>query len=233
MLFFFFIFLFFFFFFFFIVFFFFFFFFQAEDGIRDHCVTGVQTCALPISNCCQRIRPVAHYGDCVPRRKSNPIALRSDQACERTAGRGLTRPTFVRVFTFDGRARHSVSATPGEYASTRFGGTRFSFVSWHSLFLSSAHELARPQKAAACNSAMGGRGQLVLHHHQMRAAGKESIMPRRHWRGGARSHEVQPREVCLALSSLPAHAGSFARGPRFPARAGNGNGDQELEKVCR
>src|SRR5438034_10134858 len=30
-------------------FYFFFFFFQAEDGIRDHCVTGVQTCALPIS----------------------------------------------------------------------------------------------------------------------------------------------------------------------------------------
>src|SRR5437588_6207873 len=25
-----------------------FFFFQAEDGIRGHCVTGVQTCALPI-----------------------------------------------------------------------------------------------------------------------------------------------------------------------------------------
>src|SRR5690554_7014881 len=29
--------------------FFFFFFFQAEDGIRDADVTGVQTCALPIS----------------------------------------------------------------------------------------------------------------------------------------------------------------------------------------
>src|SRR5207248_8806861 len=28
---------------------FFFFFFQAEDGIRDRTVTGVQTCALPIS----------------------------------------------------------------------------------------------------------------------------------------------------------------------------------------
>src|SRR5258706_8782599 len=27
----------------------FFFFFQAEDGIRDWSVTGVQTCALPIS----------------------------------------------------------------------------------------------------------------------------------------------------------------------------------------
>src|SRR5256885_11455256 len=30
----------------------FFFFFQAEDGIRDYKVTGVQTCALPI--CLQR-----------------------------------------------------------------------------------------------------------------------------------------------------------------------------------
>ena len=44
---------FFFFFFFFFYFFFFFgcfFFFQAEDGIRDRDVTGVQTCALPISS---------------------------------------------------------------------------------------------------------------------------------------------------------------------------------------
>src|SRR5215204_7330747 len=41
----------------FISFLFFFFFFQAEDGIRDHCVTGVQTCALPISS--SGLRPVA------------------------------------------------------------------------------------------------------------------------------------------------------------------------------
>src|SRR5205809_2613197 len=30
-----------------------FFFFQAEDGIRDVAVTGVQTCALPIYQCRQ------------------------------------------------------------------------------------------------------------------------------------------------------------------------------------
>src|SRR5438094_2539881 len=30
----------------------FFFFFQAEDGIRDRTVTGVQTCALPILTSC-------------------------------------------------------------------------------------------------------------------------------------------------------------------------------------
>src|SRR2546430_9272497 len=35
---------------------FFFFFFQAEDGIRDLTVTGVQTCALPISRLAPRER---------------------------------------------------------------------------------------------------------------------------------------------------------------------------------
>ena len=35
-----------------------FFFFQAEDGIRDHCVTGVQTCALPI---CAPAFHTAHF----------------------------------------------------------------------------------------------------------------------------------------------------------------------------
>src|SRR6185369_864114 len=33
----------------------FFFFFQAEDGIRDSSVTGVQTCALPIWACPLRV----------------------------------------------------------------------------------------------------------------------------------------------------------------------------------
>src|SRR2546430_2788975 len=32
-----------------------FFFFQAEDGIRDLTVTGVQTCALPILEHCRRV----------------------------------------------------------------------------------------------------------------------------------------------------------------------------------
>src|SRR5436189_3365433 len=36
---------------------FFFFFFQAEDGIRDTSVTGVQTCALPIYGLRALLRP--------------------------------------------------------------------------------------------------------------------------------------------------------------------------------
>src|SRR5687768_18570373 len=46
----------------------FFFFFQAEDGIRDVAVTGVQTCALPISAGGARPRreaPCAVVGDAV------------------------------------------------------------------------------------------------------------------------------------------------------------------------
>src|SRR5712664_4478977 len=39
---------------------FFFFFFQAEDGIRDLIVTGVQTCALPIFGIASQ-RKVDHY----------------------------------------------------------------------------------------------------------------------------------------------------------------------------
>ena len=35
----------------------FFFFFQAEDGIRDVAVTGVQTCALPI--CIEHVKGLA------------------------------------------------------------------------------------------------------------------------------------------------------------------------------
>src|SRR5438034_11143611 len=38
-----------------------FFFFQAEDGIRDHCVTGVQTCALPICRGSQVPQGAARY----------------------------------------------------------------------------------------------------------------------------------------------------------------------------
>ena len=36
---------------------FFFFFFQAEDGIRDTSVTGVQTCALPICEMTRKNQP--------------------------------------------------------------------------------------------------------------------------------------------------------------------------------
>src|SRR5437667_8998142 len=45
---------------------FFFFFFQAEDGIRDRDVTGVQTCALPISRVLLAVTSVPSSSTRVP-----------------------------------------------------------------------------------------------------------------------------------------------------------------------
>src|SRR5262249_62135364 len=50
-------------------------FFQAEDGIRDWSVTGVQTCALPI---CRQRDQVPEVRDCVVR-----LALRTQPVAER------------------------------------------------------------------------------------------------------------------------------------------------------
>src|SRR2546421_5822877 len=60
----------------------FFFFFQAEDGIRDLIVTGVQTCALPIlpgQKGCAQSRVEVH-----PRRRCSLCSLRRVYGRKRT-----------------------------------------------------------------------------------------------------------------------------------------------------
>src|SRR2546426_7363540 len=53
---------------------FFFFFFQAEDGIRDYKVTGVQTCALPI--CTYTVRISAVRPAASPRRRIGSVLVK-------------------------------------------------------------------------------------------------------------------------------------------------------------
>src|SRR6266700_6991355 len=59
---------------------FFFFFFQAEDGIRDFHVTGVQTCALPILLLGCRA---------TPHRLRNSISTPMRRSEERRVGKGV------------------------------------------------------------------------------------------------------------------------------------------------
>src|SRR6266566_9244338 len=73
---------------------FFFFFFQAEDGIRDYKVTGVQTCALPIAAGEAARRHVAERGPIVaalepsrePRLRRGPRLLRARVPKDRILG---------------------------------------------------------------------------------------------------------------------------------------------------
>src|SRR5205809_4516913 len=67
---------------------FFFFFFQAEDGIRDVAVTGVQTCALPISGGPRADRGTAAQGE---------IRRRDDVRRRRHGGRGSARNRALRA----------------------------------------------------------------------------------------------------------------------------------------
>src|SRR6266487_5716866 len=64
-----------------------FFFFQAEDGIRDGRVTGVQTCALPIS-LPDRRSPAAWRCRCrVKRRCGSPPPSSGSRSEERRVGK--------------------------------------------------------------------------------------------------------------------------------------------------
>src|SRR5690606_40305439 len=95
----------------------FFFFFQAEDGIRDFHVTGVQTCALPIS---LRFVPRALSGHV--RHPAPAPAYRADagRGLAEPAGRGAPslagprRPASQRraVITRTGRATPATTAGP-------------------------------------------------------------------------------------------------------------------------
>src|SRR5699024_12063239 len=71
------------------------FFFQAEDGIRDRNVTGVQTCALPISPFSLTRRCLAIYSD---------LILREIENAEYIAGHRLVKEKGVKygLFTEDG-----------------------------------------------------------------------------------------------------------------------------------
>src|SRR2546427_7510969 len=69
-----------------------FFFFQAEDGIRDLTVTGVQTCALPIS----RPRPPPGTGPRAGARRGCGGRWRPPQWHPRPAPRSAHRPRASR-----------------------------------------------------------------------------------------------------------------------------------------
>src|SRR2546422_5044646 len=90
---------------------FFFFFFQAEDGIRDVAVTGVQTCALPISERDLVIDRVSLESGATLQRGSVYLVplLESLALPERVRGRSNPKSTTGRLDIF---TRVITDATP-------------------------------------------------------------------------------------------------------------------------
>src|SRR5436189_3200058 len=68
----------------------FFFFFQAEDGIRDTSVTGVQTCALPIYGRTGAARKA-------PRNPMFPLAARQTRISRRFSGGACSSMAYLAL----------------------------------------------------------------------------------------------------------------------------------------
>src|SRR5882757_11100425 len=93
-----------------------FFFFQAEDGIRDIGVTGVQTCALPISWRRGRSRRRAPGPARRPRRPARPA--RSE---ERRVGKGVD--LGGRRIIKKKKIKEKRKSKPGQYKCTKIHST--------------------------------------------------------------------------------------------------------------
>src|SRR5216683_4612548 len=81
----------------------FFFFFQAEDGIRDLIVTGVQTCALPIS-----LSPAGRAGAVRPGLLPRQLPAAGDRARSGRVDGGVSRAWGADT----GRDRGGATAAP-------------------------------------------------------------------------------------------------------------------------
>src|SRR5690625_1972462 len=79
-----------------------FFFFQAEDGIRDGHVTGVQTCAMPSGSQIADIAGMAVIGSAASAASAKIMTCSSEEAISSrsgrfTGGRGL--PSYMALAT--------------------------------------------------------------------------------------------------------------------------------------
>src|SRR6266511_5767830 len=114
------------------------FFFQAEDGIRDFHVTGVQTCALPISppwsdatscpSCGALLRPSATNRPRTCWARSRPSLLRSCATTSSSCGWFLQEALLANPLVSERieRGKHEAVALLAEFLESRVtaGGLR-------------------------------------------------------------------------------------------------------------
>src|SRR5256885_9935104 len=112
------------------------FFFQAEDGIRDYKVTGVQTCALPISN-----QFSAEYGHSA----GGQFSLVTKTGTNNWHGSGEWYNQNRNYNSLDNQTKQAIDVQhplPGQPAfdNNRFGGTMGGPLVKNKLFIFGAYE---------------------------------------------------------------------------------------------
>src|SRR5207248_5769168 len=141
----------------------FYFFFQAEDGIRDRTVTGVQTCALPISGTARTSPARRRHCGCRTRTRSrmkcnqayierHEMVTRAGAAPQRDGGR--RRPRDERVARGARRA-HRPRAGPCRRALLPLARTRRLAPHWRE----SAVPRREHHEAARDDPDLPGRGR--------------------------------------------------------------------------
>src|SRR5216683_5684441 len=95
-----------------------FFFFQAEDGIRDLIVTGVQTCALPIS-LCEALEGIPGKKSII-QFTSGITQTGEENRSELIAATNSANRSNVSIYSVDSRGL--LTATPGGDASVGASG---------------------------------------------------------------------------------------------------------------
>src|SRR6266511_1198896 len=183
-----------------IYFFFFFFFFQAEDGIRDFHVTGVQTCALPIlifmmaskslGSCpkddCRPLKIEIHAGLSEAHGASMAARTRPGRStpvsCPRPSGgqpRPGRRPRHTPAAHGSARPRAAPPRPRGTPGAWGAGGGRYRPLGWESRTgpgragWPAGGSAARPSGATApprCRTRRGPRPSLVAGPRASRAA---------------------------------------------------------------
>src|SRR5437762_837545 len=151
---------------------------QAEDGIRDTSVTGVQTCALPISNALQerwerlrshkriisRVKLLVEWDQGGTKESANAVTVDvSHSGCMAVVGADL--PLHRRVRSEERRVGKEWRARWSRYGSSRRRHTRY-IGDWSSDVCSSdlqrpareMGEIAEPQAYHFARQAPGGVG---------------------------------------------------------------------------